>query len=210
MPVIWSRPSQTTVTAFLVAPLVAVGMGSVVLGPAFILGIMIGALIAYACALILGPPLLLALRTSGAMGWSHFAVGGAASALPVLALYLIPGNTHTELYGPVESAFLLSVGAVGGAVFWFMAVRPERPYRSKVARHCRKRRGRIFAWRSNLFSSRSPHNRTERHACWPGPPLREPRTKYSAGATPRWLRRFGGPARACPLSRSMSGPSLHA
>ena len=126
MPVKFSRPSRRTVAAFLAAPIIAVAISSVVLGPAYMLGIIIGAPIAYASALLLGPPLLLLLRAAGALAWSHFAVGGALAALPVLCFYLIPGNTHTELYGPLESAFLISVGAVGGFVFWFIAIRPEQ------------------------------------------------------------------------------------
>jgi hypothetical protein len=59
--------------------------------------------------------------------WKKRLVEGAATALPVLLAYLNPGNTHTELHGPVQSAFLLSVGACGGLVFWLIAVKPARP-----------------------------------------------------------------------------------
>ena len=113
---------------FAIAPLIPIVIYAMVGGDLAVIFLAIGIPAAYAGALLIGWPLFLLLRHLRYTSWSYFILGGAAAALPFLYFYLNGAPTHVEIYGARNSIFFCSFGALGGFIFWLIAIRGQKQY----------------------------------------------------------------------------------
>jgi hypothetical protein len=130
------RPRLTRIIcAFLAAPLVGVIGGALAasllpgfstlggLGYAFLLAL-VGAFYAYPLVLVVGVPLFLGLRRSGALSLWVFLVAGVflGSAGWFIAASPVP-SPEFHFRAVVEGVFGVASGLIGAATFWCIAVR---------------------------------------------------------------------------------------
>lgn len=123
-----------TLSGFFVAPLIPVFLFSLTAGANFFFIFMIGVLVAYVGALIVGAPLLYVLRNFKCLSWHYFVLGGALCALPFNWLYSGASSTHLEIYGLRNMVVFYAIGAAGGLSFWFISVRKNDVVRKSVWR----------------------------------------------------------------------------
>lgn len=113
------------VAAFLLAPpagvlLVGVVTQTVELG-------LLGAMTAYPLALVFGVPMFFFLRRRGWLRWWQLTLGGAACAVPFIALYLFLSEpAYLPDAALVDSLYLLACGAAIGMAFWALGVLGNR------------------------------------------------------------------------------------
>jgi hypothetical protein len=83
----------------------------------------LGLLVAYVSAGILGVPLVFYCSRRGLRDWWMYVGGGAACALPSIALYAVaPLPGYLEPFGALPVVELLLWGASSGLLFWMIGV----------------------------------------------------------------------------------------
>jgi hypothetical protein len=112
------------VAAFVLAPLV----GLLVIGAitqTLELG-RLAAIVAYPIALVFGVPAFLFLRRRGWLRWWQVTLGGAACAVPFMAIYLFMSEPDAADAAFLDSLYLLACGAAIGLAFWALGVLRNR------------------------------------------------------------------------------------
>lgn len=72
--------------------------------------------------LVIGLPIALLLKKQGWTAWWFSMAGGIACSLPLVIFYLGINPGHTAHVGLYNSMYALGMGALGGLIFWFLAV----------------------------------------------------------------------------------------
>jgi hypothetical protein len=72
--------------------------------------------------LMLGLPIAFLLRKLGWTAWWFSMAGGIACSLPLVVYYLGMNPGHTAHVGLYNSIYALVMGALGGVVFWCLAI----------------------------------------------------------------------------------------
>lgn len=119
----WTEDVKEVAKAFAIAPAIPIAIMSLIEFPAAILIFIIGAPIAYACAIIIGIPLYVFFRKFRLYGWPYFALGGALCAIPVMSIFMT-GNVPI-VYNLQSISSLALIGAVGGFAFWWLYPRKK-------------------------------------------------------------------------------------
>ncbi|WP_315983544.1 hypothetical protein [Aliamphritea spongicola] len=101
--------------AFAIAPVIPIAIMSLTGVPATLLIFLIGAPVAYACAVIIGIPLYLFFSKFRIYGWPYFALGGALCAIPVV--FVFTKDNVPIVYNLQSFSSLALIGAVGGFAF---------------------------------------------------------------------------------------------
>jgi len=85
---------------------------------------LVGSVIGWLVAGIIGNPMYLIYRR---MGWNklwHYLLGGIVCAVPFWAFWFYPFNSgHWEAYKYINTIYFFSVGAVAAVVFWWLSIR---------------------------------------------------------------------------------------
>ena len=108
-------------TAFALTPFLSAFYPAVFLAEPAIMPL--GLLVAYVSTGVLGVPLVFYCSRRGLHQWWRYVVGGAACALPSIALYaLVPLPPYLEPFGAVPVGELLLWGASSGMLFWMIGI----------------------------------------------------------------------------------------
>ena len=114
------------VTAFALTPLLAGFYPAIFLAEPAIMPI--GLLLAYACAALVGLPLVFYFARRGVREWWTYVLGGAGCAIPCVILYaLAPLPNYLQPFGVVPTLSLLLWGASSGLVFWMIGIAGDSP-----------------------------------------------------------------------------------
>lgn len=109
--------------AFAIAPAIPIAIMSLIELPATLIIFIIGAPVAYACAIIIGIPLFLIFNKFRIYGWPYFSLGGALCAIPVVLIFT--KDNAAIVYSLQSISSLTLIGAVGGFAFWWLYPRKK-------------------------------------------------------------------------------------
>jgi hypothetical protein len=110
--------NKSLLKAFLIAPVVPIGVLSLLYLPLGFIFLIVGLPVAYVGALFIGFPIYYVFRKVGLFGWPSYILGGMVCAMPALALF---NKGDVPIVYSLQSAVSYSLlGMSGGFIFWFI------------------------------------------------------------------------------------------
>lgn len=110
--------NKSLLRAFLIAPVVPIGVFSLFYLPLGFIFLIIGVPIAYFGALLIGSPIYYLFKKVGFYSWPSYTIGGMVCAFPALAIF---DRGDVPFIYSLQSTVTYSVlGMSGGLVFWLI------------------------------------------------------------------------------------------
>ena len=104
--------------AFFIAPIIPIGILTIIYLPVGFMFLIIGLPVAYIGAILIGIPVFLLMKRTKYWGWPYFVLGGTLCALPGILIFT---KYNAPIVYSLQSYVTFSaLGALGGLVFWWL------------------------------------------------------------------------------------------